>query len=169
MPENFKMELTMSLKAALSDLQLKIGLESVSEEWLTVSQEMINSFADTTHDRQWIHVDAERAARESPFGATVAHGFFTLALIPHLTGMVEPDKPRYPGVALTVNYGLNRVRFPHPLTAGSRIRARTQLQRVEEVKGNGLQLAHNVTVEIEGVSKPTCVAEMVSRLYFDAE
>ena len=83
--------------------------------------------------------------------------------------MVEPDKPRYPGVALTVNYGLNRVRFPHPLLAGSRIRARTQLQSVEEVRGNGLQMIHNVTVDIEGVEKPTCVAEMVSRLYFDED
>ena len=100
-----------------------------------ITQEMINSFADATLDHQWIHIDPQRAARESPFGATVAHGFFTLSLIPHLTGMVEPDKPQYPGVALTVNYGLNRVRFPHPLLAGQRIRARTQLQSVDEVKG----------------------------------
>ncbi|MXX27851.1 MAG: MaoC family dehydratase [Caldilineaceae bacterium SB0668_bin_21] len=157
----------MSRQAAFEDLQLKIGAESTSGGWFTVTQNMINSFADATLDHQWIHVDEERAARDSPFGATVAHGFFTLALIPHLTGMVEPDKPRYPGVALTVNYGLNRVRFPHPLLGGSRIRTHTQLQSVEEVRGNGLQLIHNVTVEIEGVEKPTCVAEMVSRLYFE--
>jgi len=157
----------MSRQAAFEDLQLKIGAESTSGGWFTVTQNMINSFADATLDHQWIHVDEERAARDSPFGATVAHGFFTLALIPHLTGMVEPDKPRYPGVALTVNYGLNRVRFPHPLLAGSRIRTHTQLQSVEKVRGNGLQLIHNVTVEIEGVEKPTCVAEMVSRLYFE--
>ncbi len=157
----------MSRQAAYEDLQSKIGGESTSGGWFTVTQNMINSFADATLDHQWIHVDEERAARDSPFGATVAHGFFTLALIPHLTGMVEPGKPRYPGVALTVNYGLNRVRFPHPLLAGSRIRTRTQLQSVEEVRGNGLQLIHNLTVEIEGVEKPTCVAEMVSRLYFE--
>lgn len=156
----------MSRQAAYKDLQSKVGAESGPGNWFTVTQDMINGFADATRDHQWIHVDEERAARGSPFGATVAHGFFTLSLIPHLTGMVEPDKPAYPGVALTVNYGLNRVRFPHPLLAGARVRARKQLQSVEEVKGNGLQLIHNVTVEIEGVEKPTCVAEMVSRLYF---
>lgn len=156
----------MSLQAAFEDLQTKIGAEQTSGPWFQVTQAMINGFADATLDRQWIHVDAERAARESPFGATVAHGFFTLSLIPHLTGMVEPDRPAYPGVALTVNYGLNRVRFPLPLTAGSRIRARTELLSVEEVRGNGLQLVHKVTVEVEGEEKPTCAAEMVSRLYF---
>ena len=159
----------MSRQAAYADLQRKIGDEPGVSGWFAVTQEMISNFADATLDHQWIHIDAERAARESPFGATVAHGFFTLSLIPHLTGMVEPDKPKYPGIALTVNYGLNRVRFPHPLLAGSRIRARTQLQSVEEVKGNGLQMVHNVTVDIEGVDKPTCVAEMVSRLYFHEE
>ena len=159
----------MSRQAAYANLQARIGDESGVGDWFTVTQEMISNFADATLDHQWIHIDAERAARESPFGATVAHGFFTLSLIPHLTGMVEPDKPKYPGIALTVNYGLNRVRFPHPLLAGSRIRARTQLQSVEEVKGNGLQMVHNVTVDIEGVDKPTCVAEMVSRLYFHEE
>jgi len=156
----------MSRQAAYKDLQSKVGAETNPGNWFTVTQKMINDFADATRDHQWIHVDEARAARDSPFGATVANGFFTLSLIPHLTGMVEPDKPNYPGVALTVNYGLNRVRFPHPLLAGARIRALTQLQSVEEVKGNGLQMIHNVTVEIEGVEKPTCVAEMVSRLYF---
>ena len=159
----------MSRQAALADLRTKIGVESAASEWLAVTQEMINDFAGVTRDHQWIHVDPQRAARDSPFGATVAHGFFTLSLVPHLTGMVEPDKPSYPGVALTVNYGLNRVRFPHPLLAGQRIRARTQLQSVEEVSGNGLQLAHQVTVDVDGEQKPTCVAEMVSRLYFHAE
>ncbi len=157
----------MSRQAAYKDLQSKVGADSEPGSWFTVTQNMINGFADATMDHQWIHVDEKRAARDSPFGATVAHGFFTLALIPHLTGMVGPDKPRYPGVALTVNYGLNRVRFPHPLLAGSRIRARTQLQSVEEVSQNGLQLVHKVTVEVEGVEKPTCVAEMVARLYFE--
>ena len=159
----------MSRQAALADLQSKVGAQPGVGGWFTVTQEMINGFADATLDHQWIHVDVERTARESPFGAPVAHGFFTLSLIPHLTGMVEPDKPQYPGIALTVNYGLNRVRFPHPLLAGSRIRAHTQLQSVEEVRGNGLQMIHNVTVEVEDVEKPTCVAEMVSRLYFDED
>lgn len=159
----------MSRQAALAELRTTIGDESSASDWHPVTQEMINDFADVTRDHQWIHIDPQRAARDSPFGATVAHGFFTLSLIPHLTGMVEPDKPRYPGVSLTVNYGLNRVRFPHPLLAGQRIRARTQLQSVEEVKGLGLQLVHQVTIDVEGEQKPTCVAEMVSRLYFHAE
>ncbi len=159
----------MSRQAALADLRTKIGVESDASDWFAVGQEMINDFARVTRDHQWIHVDPQRAARDSPFGATVAHGFFTLSLIPHLTGMVEPDKPRYPGVALTVNYGLNRVRFPHPLLAGQRIRARSQLLAVEEVRGNGLQMVHQVTVDVEGEQKPTCVAEMVSRLYFHPE
>ena len=115
----------MSRQAAHTDLQSKIGVESYVSDWFTVTQEMINSFADATLDHQWIHVDVERAGRESPFGAPVVHGYFTLSLIPHLSGQVEPpDRPPYPGVDLTVNYGLNRVRFPHPLVAGSRIRAR---------------------------------------------
>ncbi len=156
----------MSRQTAHTDLQSKIGLESHVSDWFPLTQEMINSFADATLDHQWIHVDVERAGRESPFGAPVAHGYFTLSLIPHLTGQVEPDRPPYPGVTLSVNYGLNRVRFPHPLAADSRIRARTELQSVAEVKGNGLQLVNKVTIEIEGVDKPACVAETVSRLYF---
>ena len=158
----------MSRQEAYTDLQAKVGAESRLSDWFTITQEMISGFADATLDRQWIHVDVERATRESLFGAPVAHGFFTLSLIPHLTGMVEQDSPLYPDVTLTVNYGLNRVRFPHPVLAGSRIRARTQLQSVGEVKGNGLQLVNTVTVEIEGADKPACVAEMVSRLYFAA-
>ncbi len=156
----------MSLQAALSDLQAKVGQESHVSDWLTITQEMINAFADATLDHQWIHVDVERAKRESPFGSTVAHGYFTLSLIPHLTGAVDPDAPRYPGVRLAVNYGLNRVRFPHPVPAGARIRARTELLSVEEVAGNGLQIVNKVTVEIDGAAKPGCVAETVSRLYF---
>lgn len=158
----------MSLQTALNDLQSKVGTETDLSDWYAVTQEKINAFADATGDHQWIHVDPERASRESPFGAPVAHGYFTLSLIPHLAGRVDPDKPLYPNVRLSVNYGLNRVRFPHPVPAGSRIRARTVLQSVEEVKGNGLQLVNKVTLEIDGEEKPACVAETVSRMYFDA-
>jgi acyl dehydratase len=157
----------MSLKSALTDLQSKIGHETHVSEWLTITQEMINAFADATLDHQWIHVDVERAQRESPFGGPIAHGFFTLSLIPYLTGSVNPDTPSYPGVRLAVNYGLNRVRFPHPVPVGSRIRAHSELISVEEVAGNGLQIINKVTIEIDGAPKPGCVAETVSRLYFN--
>lgn len=156
----------MSYQTALSDLQSKVGTETHLGEWLTIDQARIDAFAAATLDNQWIHVDVERASRESPFGGPVAHGYLTLSLLPHLMGRVNAEKPVYPGIKLSVNYGLNRVRFPHPVVAGSRIRARTELVSVEEVAGNGLQLVSKVTIEIEGAAKPACVAETVSRMYF---
>jgi len=156
----------MSIEIAKADLASKVGQELHVSDWLAITQEMINQFADATRDRQWIHVDPERANRESPFGTTVAHGYFTLSLLPYLTGAVDPDRPRYPGIKLSVNYGLNRVRFPNPVQVGARVRARTALQSYEEVKGNGIQIVNQVTVEIEGEPKPGCVAETVSRMYF---
>lgn len=155
----------MSQTSVLADLSSKIGSEVHVSEWLTITQEMIDAFATATLDRQWIHVDPARAQAESPFGATVAHGFFTLSLIPYLSGSVDPTVERYPGRKLAVNYGLNRVRFPHPVLVNSRVRAHTVLQSVEEVTG-GLQIINQVTIEIEGQSKPACVAETISRIYF---
>ncbi len=156
----------MSYQNALADLQAKVGSETHVGEWLTIDQARINAFAEATLDNQWIHVDPERARRESPFGGPVAHGYLTLSLLPHLAGRVNAEKPPYPGLKVSVNYGLNRVRFPHPVVAGSRVRARTELVSVEEVAGNGLQTVSKVTIEIEGVPKPACVAETVSRMYF---
>lgn len=155
----------MSIEAALADLRSKMGTEIHVGPWLTITQERIDAFAEATGDFQWIHVDPERARAESPFGTTVAHGYLTLSLIPYLTGSANNDQPGYVGLKMGVNYGLNRVRFPHPVTVGAKIRARTELVSVEEVKG-GLQLIRKVTVEIEGVTKPAYVAETVSRLYF---
>ncbi|MFQ5611230.1 MAG: MaoC family dehydratase [Anaerolineae bacterium] len=156
----------MSLEAALADLKSKVGTETHVGDWLTITQDRINQFAAATGDFQWIHTDVDRANAESPFGATIAHGYLTLSLIPYLTESVNPDKPRYPGLKMGVNYGLNRVRFPHPVAVGARIRTRTELQSVEEVKGGGLQLVNKITVEIDGAAKPACVAETVTRLYF---
>ncbi|MBI3958527.1 MAG: MaoC family dehydratase [Chloroflexi bacterium] len=156
----------MSLQIALTDLRSKVGTETHVGEWLTIDQARIDAFADATLDHQWIHVDVERARRESPFGGPVAHGYLTLSLLPHLAGRVNAEKPPYPDLALSVNYGLNRVRFPHPVLAGSRVRARTELVSVEEVAGNGLQTVSKVTIEIDGATKPACVAETVSRMYF---
>jgi acyl dehydratase len=156
----------MSLESALAVVQGEVGEETHVSEWMTITQEMVNAFAEATRDPQWIHVDVEKAKAESPFGQTVAHGYFALSLLPYLTGVVDEASPRFPGVKLTVNYGLNRVRFPNPFLVGCRIRARTKLDSVTEVKGNALHLVNVITVEIEGAPKPGCVAETVSRIYF---
>ena len=156
----------MSLQTALAELQSQIGTETQVSEWLTISQDRIQLFADATDDHQWIHVDVDRAEAQSPFGGPIAHGFLTLSLIPHLTDGADPSRARFPDAKMGINYGLNRVRFPNPVRVGVRVRARTTLLSVEAVKGNGLQLVNQITMEIDGEPKPGCVAEMVSRLYF---
>jgi len=144
----------------LEELRRQIGREVAVSDWLTVTQERIDLFAQATEDRQWIHVDPVRAAAESPFGGTVAHGYLTLSLVPRLAA----DTLALPEVKLSVNYGLNRVRFPAPVRAGQRIRARFSPTAVEDVPG-GVQLTWTVTIEAEGSDKPACVAETVSRRY----
>ena len=155
----------MSKDAVLAELTAKLGNEDPPTAWLEVDQDRINRFADATGDHQWIHVNVERAKNESPYKATIAHGFLTLSLLPYLTGAVTAGKPPYPGVKLGVNYGLNKVRFPSPVKAGSRIRTRSKVIEVTEVAG-GLQFIREVTVDVEGQDKPCCVAETISRLYF---
>ncbi|HEX7316344.1 MAG TPA: MaoC family dehydratase [Pyrinomonadaceae bacterium] len=137
-----------------------VGREVALSEWLEVSQERINQFAEATEDRQWIHVDPERAARESPFKETIAHGFLTLSLLSELgrTAMSVG------GVRMGVNYGLNRVRFVAPVPAGSRIRGRFTLAAFEEIKG-GAQATWKVSVEREGSDRSCCVAEWLVRYY----
>lgn len=144
----------------------RIGTEIHVGSWLVVDQERIDGFARVTGDQQWIHIDRERARRESPYGATVAHGFLTLSLLPLLTESNAPGsfERNYPGMRLRVNYGLERVRFPAPVVVGARLRARTTVAGVEEVHG-GVQIACRITVEIEGESKPACVADQLFRLY----
>jgi len=156
----------MSLQMVLADLQSKTGTETHVSDWLTISQDRIQQFADATGDHQWIHVDVGRAKAQSPFGVPIAHGFLTLSLIPYLTGSVDPDRPEYPEAKMGINYGLNKVRFPNPVRVGARVRSRTTLLNAEEVKGNGIQIVKQVTIEIEGEPKPGCVADTVSRLYF---
>jgi acyl dehydratase len=155
----------MALQDVLADLKSKVGKETKVGEWLTVDQKRINQFADATNDHQWIHVDPERAKRESPFKDSIAHGFLTLSLIPGLAREVQGGASPYPGVKLGVNYGLNKVRFPSPVKVNSRIRSRSALKEVTEVEG-GIQMVREVTIEVEGQAKPACVAETVSRLYF---
>lgn len=137
-----------------------VGREVALSEWVEVSQERINAFAEATEDRQWIHLDAERAARESPFEGTIAHGFLTLSLLSELMRLAVSVG----GVRMGVNYGLNRVRFVSPVPAGARIRGRFTLAALEEVKV-GVEAAWKVTVEREGGDKPCCVAEWLVRYY----
>jgi acyl dehydratase len=153
-------------EALLDNLRPLVGAETHVGAWLTIDQDRIDRFAQVTGDVQWIHTDPERARRESPFGATVAHGYLTLALLPYLTESNHPDffQKNYPGMRLRVNYGLNRVRFPAPVTAGSRVRAHTVLQSVARV-GAAVEIIYLLTVEIEGSPKPACVAESIVRLY----
>lgn len=155
----------MSQESVLAELMQRVGEETFVGDWVEVDQRRIDEFAEATGDHQWIHVDVERARRESPYRATVAHGFLTLSMLPMLT-RAGSEQPAYPGVKLSVNYGLNRVRFPAPVRAGSRVRARSRLLEVGEVPG-GLQLVRQITVEVDGQEKPACVAESVGRLYFE--
>jgi acyl dehydratase len=134
-----------------------VGTELGPTEWLEVTQERVNAFADATNDPQWIHVDPERAAA-GPFGGTIAHGFLTLSLcVPLMADVVRPS-----GYAMGINYGVNRVRFPAPVPVGSRIRARFRVESLEEVAGGDQAVIHAV-VEREGHDKPVCVAELVVR------
>lgn len=147
-------------------LRPKLGAELHLGPWLTIDQQRIDQFAQVTGDVQWIHTDPQRAARESPFGATIAHGFLTLSLLPCLTESNHPDyfQKNYPGMRYRVNYGLNRVRFPAPVLVGGKIRAHTMLQNVE-LAGEAVQIIYLITVEIAGTDKPACVAEQIVRVY----
>ena len=136
-----------------------LGQEVAVTDWITISQQQINQFADATGDHQWIHVDAQRAAA-GPFGAPIAHGFLTLSLLSQF--FVQAFA--LPGARMGVNYGLNRVRFPAPVPAGSRLRARLTLQQAEYID-DGMQMIWLVTVECEGSERPVCVAESVFRSY----
>lgn len=134
-------------------------------DWMTVEQTRINQFAEVTEDRQWIHTDPVRAAEESPFKGTVAHGFLTLSLIPRLTNAVDPNNPPYKGAKMVVNMGLNQVRFPYPLKAGSRVRGTKKIIGVEVVR-RGLEVTEEITVEIENTRRPACVAQTLVRLVY---
>jgi acyl dehydratase len=143
-------------------LKTLVGQEIAVTDWFNVTQERIQQFADATLDHQWIHVDIERARRESPFKAPIAHGFLMLSLLPHFMHQALEIKQ---GVRLGVNYGLNRVRFVSPVRAGSNIRARIMLQSLKDVPPDAMEAVFNAIVEVEGVEKPCCVAEWVVRYY----
>lgn len=136
------------------------GQHVACSDWFEMSQQRIDRFADATEDRQWIHVDAGRCARESPYGGTVAHGFLTLSMLPAMLGSAL----QMAGIRMAVNYGLNKVRFPAPVPVGSRLRAQLAILSVEEA-AQGAQVNWAVTIEREGDSKPVCVAEFLMRCY----
>lgn len=145
----------------IGELASLAGQEVAVSDWIEVTQQRINTFADATNDHQWIHVDVDRARRESPFGAPVAHGLLTLALLP---AMLETAL-RVGGLRMIINYGVNKVRFPAPVLAGSRVRGRFTLASSEPVAGGGTQFTWSVLVEAEEQVKPACAAELVIRLY----
>ena len=130
-------------------------------EWLIVDQERINLFAEATGDHQWIHVDAARAA-QGPFGGTIAHGFLSLSLVNYFL----PQLVRAEGMRHGINYGVDRVRFPAALRSGARLRARAEIQGVDDLGAGAVQVKMRVTLEAEGLEKPVCVADTLSRLYF---
>lgn len=152
-------------EVAFADLAKRVGEELGVSNWVEVDQSMIDSFADTTRDRQWIHVDSERARRESPYEAPIAHGFLTLSLIPALTNELQTQPT---GAELIINYGLDRLRFLAPVRVGSRIRLRSKLLSIEE-KSPGQHLMKSLsTMEIEDEDKPAFVAETLLLLVAEA-
>jgi acyl dehydratase len=144
----------------LDELRKMIGQEVGVSEWHPVTQEAINMFADATLDHQWIHVDPERARRESPFRGPIAHGYYTLSLAPYLMANIMAVKETKMGV----NYGLNKLRFTSPVPIPSKVRMRATLAGIEEIKG-GVQATFNLQFEVEGKEKPSCVAEAIYRYY----
>jgi acyl dehydratase len=145
---------------SLDQLEQMVGKEVAVSDWLEVTQERINQFAEATGDHQWIHLDAERSKRESPFGTTVAHGFLTLSLL----AQFAQQTMKFPKARMGINYGFNRVRFTGPVKVGSKLRAKFSLLEFEDIEG-GAQTTWNVSMECEGESKPCCAAEWVTRRY----
>jgi acyl dehydratase len=144
----------------LAELAQLVGQEVAVSDWVTITQEQVNLFADATGDHQWIHVDVERA-KQGPFGGPIAHGFLTLSLLPKLMeSAIEIRESR-----MGVNYGLNKVRFTSPVPVGSRLRARAKLLAADLIDNGGYQFTWTVTIEREGSDKPACVAESVNRRY----
>jgi acyl dehydratase len=151
-------ETSMRTFESVAELAAATGETIGHSDWVTITQEDVNLFADATGDHQWIHVDPQRAAA-GPFGGTIAHGFMTLALLPRLQHQIYTVN----GIKLAINYGLNKVRFPAPVPVGSRVRAQTSLVSVDDVGNGAVQATMSTTVEIDGSPKPACVAESIVR------
>ncbi|MBB1315093.1 MULTISPECIES: MaoC family dehydratase [Aliivibrio] len=158
-------EMNAETQTLYEELTAQLGDEIHVGSWSVMDQERINNFGAVTEDPQWIHTDPERAAAESPFKTTIAHGFLTLSMLSKMTDNVGNDNLLFPTAKMTVNYGLNKVRFPYPVKAGKRIRSRSTLLSVTPIK-RGLEIETEVKVEIEKCRRPGCVAVSVIRLYF---
>jgi acyl dehydratase len=150
----------MRVFSGADELRAAAGEQLGVSDWMTIEQQRVNAFADATEDYQWIHIDPQRAAA-GPFGSTIAHGFLTLSLLPHLIDQTY----RVESATMVINYGLNKVRFPTPVPVGSSVRAEVVLVEATEVTG-GLQLVVRATLQIDGNAKPGCVADWVTRVYF---
>ena len=144
-----------------NELKSAVGTEAGVSDWVEITQDRINKFADATGDEQWIHVDTERAARESPGGTTIAHGLLSLSLIPMFMRGIIGLK----GLKNTLNYGANRIRYLTPVPAGSRLRARVTIAEAEDVPPDALRVTYKVTIELEGGKRPACVAEVIGQHY----
>ncbi|MEV4016179.1 MaoC family dehydratase [Nonomuraea angiospora] len=144
----------------LAEIKALAGRDLGHSSWLEITQERVNTFADATNDHQWIHVDTRRAA-DGPFGGTIAHGYLTLSLVIPLFNEVLDIQ----GVKMSINYGLEKVRFPGPVRVGAKVRLAAKVAEVEDVPGDGVQMLCDFTVEIDGVGKPACVARAVYRHY----
>lgn len=155
----------MNQAIVLEDLKSRVGREIHTSDWITVDQERIDAFAAATDDRQWIHTDPSRAAKDSPYGATIAHGYLIISLYPQMRRSVVDGVPAFPGVKSSINYGLNKLRFPNAVRAGARIRGHSELVNVKKIR-NAIQMIEKLTVEIEGEGKPACVAEAIVWLVF---
>jgi len=152
----------MSIASVVESMKQNIGKEVFVSDWTQVTQDQINKFADATMDHQWIHVDKEKAAK-GPFGTTIAHGFLTLSHLPFFSYQVPL---KFEGAKMSINYGLDKVRFLNPVASGSKIRDRIVLKSLEEKPGNRLLMTQVHTIEIEGQEKPACVAEALGMIFF---
>ena len=152
----------MSMESVLKDMEKIMGKEIFVSDWTEVTQKQINQFADATGDHQWIHVDVEKAAK-GPFGQTIAHGFLTLSHLPFFSYQV-PLKME--GSKMSINYGLDKVRFLNPVVSGAKIRDRIVMAAIEEKPGNRLLMTQTHTIEIEGQEKPACIAQSLAMIFF---
>jgi acyl dehydratase len=148
----------MSTTTTIAELPQLKGQELGTSDWIEITQERVDTFADATGDHQWIHVDVERARRESPFGGPIAHGYLTLSL----TNQLLPEVVEVRGISSGINYGADKVRFPAPVPVGSRVRASVRLDAADDVPG-GVHTTMTIVVEIEGAEKPACIVESLSR------
>ena len=149
---------------ALATLQTQLGISREPSNWFEITQERVNDYADVSMDHQWIHVDVERA-NSGPFGAPIAHGNLTIAVMGHLPSSSKVEAPRFEGHKLSINYGFDKIRFPSPVKVGAMIRATSTLKRAE-VKGGMIEVMNEVVIEVQGQTKPAMVAESLGRMVF---